>query len=82
MTIKYRYIGIFTYDNQPDNPSGLIRSWTDADGLARAEVFTRALVWKETSILTRPYDDDLIEIDESVAASVVEIATERYGGRS
>lgn len=82
MSIQYRYFGILKRGHTPDNPSGIVRVWTDEKGLQVEETYTYRLTWKRSHIfspLTRPTWDRIVEIDESVVGPFLARVEQLHG---
>jgi hypothetical protein len=66
-TVDYRHFGVVRDDDEPAEPSTVLRIWTDAGGLDHEETFTDSLTWEKTdrmSPMARPtYDPDPVEIN-------------------
>jgi hypothetical protein len=70
-TVDYRYLGVVHRGDTPDEPSVLLRVWTDANGYQREETFMASLTWEPTHVtspIARPtYDPDPVEVDAATA---------------
>lgn len=69
--VDYQHFGVVRDDDEPGEPSTVLRTWTDAGGRDHEETFTDSLTWEKSdrmSPMARPtYDPDPVEIDMATA---------------
>jgi hypothetical protein len=78
--VDYRYFGVVRDDDEPGQPSTVLRTWTDAGGSDHEETFTSSLTWEKSdrmSPMARPtYDPDPVEIDRATVERFIAHVTE------
>jgi hypothetical protein len=75
MTTRYRYMGIFLDRTPRDQPLGVVRLWTDADGEQREESFRASLTWEPSEVfspMARPDNYEYAEVGEPIVEQFIE----------
>lgn len=79
--VEYTYFGIVPADDEPGEPSAVLRTWTDAGGVDHEQTFTGALSWERSDTMSPvagpAYDPDPVEITRATVERSVHRLTER-----
>ncbi len=81
MSIQYRYFGLLRPGDTPDDPSGVVRTWTDENGFPMEETYSFRLTWTRSDIFSPLSRSDyrIVEIDESVVGPFIEQVKKLHG---